>query len=176
MTDSSSPNSPEAGAVGSDPLDMTADVDTTARRTSVSATIDATPQEIFRIVADASLHPVIDGSGTVKGSRDAEPQPLRLGSRFSMRMRIGVPYVIASTVVEFEQDRLIAWQHVGRHRWRYELEPTDSGTRVTETFDWSTSLAPKLIELAGYPRRHVAGMQATLRLLADFVTNRSTPL
>jgi hypothetical protein len=33
--------------------------------------------------------------------------------------------------------RLIAWRHVGPHRWRYELEPDPAGTRVTETWDAS---------------------------------------
>ncbi len=69
-----------------------------------------------------------------------------------MRMRMGVPYVISSTVVEYEPDRVIAWRHIGHHRWRYELEPTDGGgTKVTETFDWSTSRSPKVIEMIGYP-------------------------
>ena len=43
---------------------------------------------------------------------------------------------------EFEENRRIAWAHVGGHRWRYELEEVDGGTRVTESFDWSTSRAP----------------------------------
>ena len=32
-------------------------------------------------------------------------------------------------VVEFEEDRRIAWRHYGHHIWRYTLEPTDGGTR-----------------------------------------------
>ena len=52
---------------------------------------------------------------------------------------MGVPYLTKNTVVEYDEDRLIAWRHLGKHRWRYELEPVEGGTKVTETFDWSTA-------------------------------------
>ncbi len=73
-------------------------------------------------------------------------------------------------MVEFEENRLIAWAHFGGHRWRYELEPIDEGTRVTETFDWSTAKAPKFIELMGYPKKHPANMEKTLERLESHVT------
>ena len=149
-------------------------VDMEHRRTSVSREIAVPPDVIFAVLADASLHPVIDGSGTVRRSRGTDA-PLELGSKFGMSMRLGVPYVISNTVVEYERDRVIAWRHVGHHRWRYELEPTDRGTKVTETFDWSTSLAPKVIELIGYPARHEPTMERTLERLDAFVTNRQQP-
>ena len=95
---------------------------------------------------------------------------LELGSTFSMDMKFGpVPYKISSTVVEFEQDRKIAWAHLGKHRWRYELEPNAEGTLVRETFDWSTAMVPKAIELMGYPKKHPANMEATLERLAAIV-------
>ncbi len=141
----------------------------------MSRTIAATPAAIFAVLSDPSLHAVIDGSGTVQGAHSNERQ-LRLGSKFSMGMRMGVPYRISNEVVEFEQDRLIAWRHLGGHRWRYELRPVDGGTEVTETFDWSTSRAPKGIELAGYPRRHVPNMERTLERLEAFLSHRSNAL
>ena len=144
-----------------------------SKRISVSRIITAAPDEIFTVLSDASLHTVIDGSGSVRGVHTSGER-LALGSRFGMRMRVGVPYVIQNRVVEFDVDRLIAWEHFGKHRWRYELEPVDSGTRVTETFDWSTSRSPKFIELMRYPTRHVANMERTLERLAAFLTNRSS--
>lgn len=146
-----------------------------SRQVSVSRTIAATPAAIFAVLSDPSLHAVIDGSGTVQGAHSNERQ-LRLGSKFSMGMRMGVPYRISNEVVEFEQDRLIAWRHLGGHRWRYELRPVDGGTEVTETFDWSTSRAPKGIELAGYPRRHIPNMERTLERLEAFLSHRSNAL
>src|SRR5687768_2038807 len=119
----------------------------TNQKVSVERTIAAPPERIFAILSDASQHARIDGSGTVRDSRKA-PEKLALGSRFSMDMRIGMPYRISNTVVEFEENRRIAWQHFGRHRWRYELEPQPDGrTLVRETFDWSTAAIPKFIEL-----------------------------
>ena len=83
------------------------------------------------------------------------PERLELGSRFGMRMRLGVPYRIHSKVVELEPDRLIAWQHVGGHRWIWRLEPVDDQhTTVSETFDLSTARFPPALRLAGYPGRH----------------------
>jgi uncharacterized protein YndB with AHSA1/START domain len=145
------------------------------RTVSVRRLIAAEPAALFAVLADPSQHPVIDGSGTVRHVR-GNPVRLELGSRFSMDMRLGVPYVIRNVVVEHEPDRLIAWRHFGRHRWRYRLEPTDDGsTLVTETFDWSTSVLPKGIELAGYPTRHPPAMRRTLERLDALVTTGSVP-
>lgn len=139
------------------------------RQVSVSRVIAAPPEAIFAVVADASRHADFDGSGTVKGAV-GEPEPLTLGSSFGMSMKMGVPYRIKNVVVEYEQDRLIAWRHLGRHRWRYELEPVDGGTKVTETFDWSTAVVPKAIELMGYPEKHPKDMEKTLERLDALVT------
>ena len=151
-------------------------VDMQQRHTTVSRVIDAPAAKIFAVLTDASLHPVIDGSGTVKGAK-AGVERLELGTKFGMQMRMGLPYVIGNEVVEFDQDRLIAWQHLGHHRWRYELEPLPDGrTMVTETFDWSTSRFPKVIELVGYPTRHEPHMERTLERLDAFVTHRAEAL
>jgi len=142
------------------------------RQVSVSRTIAASPQTIFDLLADPTKHAVIDGSGTVKGAKGKNPERLSLGAKFSMDMRIGLPYVISNTVMEFEEPRLIAWRHFGGHRWRYELAPTADGTatEVTETFDWSTARFPPAIEWMGYPKKHPAAMAATLERLDAAVT------
>ena len=79
----------------------------------------------------------------------------------------GVPYKMRNTVVEFEEGRRIAWRHFGGHRWRYVLEPTESGTRVTESFDYSMYAAPQrlLIEGLRFPARNRAGIAGTLAKL-----------
>jgi hypothetical protein len=82
-----------------------------------------------------------------------------------MRMRIGLPYLIRNTVVEFEENRRIAWRHFGRHIWRYELEPVEGGTLVTETFDWGPALAPQVLEVAKAPQANLRGITATLEQL-----------
>lgn len=139
------------------------------KQVSVSRVIAAPPEAIFAVLADATRHADFDGSDSVK-SAVGEPQPLTLGTKFGMNMRIGLPYRISNEVVEYDQDRLIAWQHFGKHRWRYELEPVDGGTKVTETFDWSTARSPRFIELMGYPKKHPANMDKTLERLDALVT------
>lgn len=151
-------------------------IDTAARRTYASRTIAAPPEKIFAVLSDASLHPVIDGSSMVKAPT-GEPQPLHLGSKFGMKMQMGVlPYRIVNEVVEFEPNRRIAWCHPGKHRWRYELEPTEGGTKVTETFDWSTSPIGKVLELVGYPKKHEGNIERTLERLDRYVTSTSSTL
>ncbi len=129
---------------------------------SVTREIPHPAEQIFDLLTSPDGHARIDGSGMVR-ERISGPERLELGSRFHVKMRFGpVPYRMHSEVVEYDENRLISWAHLGKHRWRYELEPVDGGTRVTETFDWSTAISPKVIELAGYPKRHPANMEATL--------------
>ena len=137
---------------------------------SASRLINAPAEAIFAVLVNPARHAEIDGSGTVRGSRQESPELLTMGSKFGMKMKIGVPYDMRSTVVEFEENKLIAWAHFGKHRWRYELEEVDGGTMVTETFDWSTARSPKFIELMGYPKKTLPNIQKTLERLEAVVT------
>lgn len=134
------------------------------RVVSDSIVVDAPPSVVFAVLADPRQHPRIDGSGSLRGSVTG-PERLHRGARFGMDMRMfGVPYRIRNTVVELEEDRRIAWRHFGGHRWRYVLEPTGRGTRVTESFDYSHhGLVPRLVvELARFPERNRQGIAGTL--------------
>lgn len=112
--------------------------DKSSRNRSATTTVAAPPEVVFAIVADPRQHARIDGSGSVKEAVVDGPERLRLGSQFGMRMKKGAGYKTKNKVVEFEDGRLIAWRHVGLHRWRYELTPTNAGgTQVTETWDLS---------------------------------------
>ena len=102
--------------------------------------VDRDPRTCFpdlRHLADSRRHVDIDGSHTLRRCV-AGPDRLGRGSEFVMSMRLwGVPYRVRNRVVEFEENRLIAWRHFEPQHWRFELQPTKSGTRVTETFDYS---------------------------------------
>jgi hypothetical protein len=126
---------------------------------------------VFAIIADPRQHSRIDGSGSV-GQVIESPERLNAkGDTFTVHMKMfGLPYKIQNRVVEHEPDRLLAWRHIGGHRWRNELEPTeDGGTRVTETFDYSryTGVWAKLIEGLGFPERNRRGIEGTLARLRD---------
>lgn len=153
---------------------MSTSPSSSARSVSASAVVAAPAAEIFDLLCDPARHGEIDGSGMVQASRDGALR-LALGTRFGMDMKLGpLPYRISNTVVEFETDRRIAWAHFGGHRWRYELEPVEGGTRVTETFDWSTAKAPKFIELMKYPAKNLTAIERTLeRLVARWATSAS---
>ena len=138
---------------------------------SVERVIPAPPERIFDLLADPERHPEIDGSGTVKRTRGGGSERLKLGSRFGMSMRAGVPYAMESHVVEFDEPRRIAWQTRGPTRfgrmfggriWRYELEPADSGTLVRESWDISQESAltrPGIRMMASTTKKN---MEATL--------------
>jgi uncharacterized protein YndB with AHSA1/START domain len=146
---------------------------------SVERVIPAGPAAIFALIADASRHPQIDGSGTVKQVKPGAPHVLSLGATFGMSMQMGVKYSMVSTVIEFEQDRRLAWQSrpggfVGRfvagRIWRYELEPTGGGTLVRESWDISQDHQRALLRLGGLPDKTAANMAKTLERIEGIVT------
>jgi uncharacterized protein YndB with AHSA1/START domain len=149
---------------------------------SVERVIPAPPQAIFALLADASQHSRIDGSGTVKESK-GRSQPLGLGSTFGMSMRLGIPYSTVNEVVEFEPDRRIAWRPklagpigripLGGRVWRYELEPVEGGTRVRETWDVSADNLKRLFVLARLPDQTRTNMEKTLERIEAIVTGKA---
>lgn len=166
------------------------------RAISVSKDIEATPRQLFAVLRDPARHAELDGSGMLRG-RPEGPSLLGPGDRFSMGMTQGrIAYRSVNVVVEYEKDRLIAWETwgefrgrrlVGGQRWRYELTPVEgpddadgtvgmdgagsgSATRVTHTYDWSRARLPRLVvELPGFPKRMGPAMATSLERLASAV-------
>ncbi|WP_405163116.1 SRPBCC family protein [Nocardia sp. NBC_01499] len=133
--------------------------------------IAAPPSSVFSVLADPHRHADFDGSGTVR-TVVSGPDRLSMDATFKAAMKLfGVRYRIVNTVVEFEADRRIAWCHPGKHRWRYELEQVDGGTRVTETFDLSTSPVRGLLVRTPWPRWNAEGIEKTLPRLKTLVEN-----
>jgi hypothetical protein len=132
-------------------------------------TVAASPEQIFQLLSDPSKHTLIDGSGTVKGSSDDLPERLEMGSKFGMKMKLGISYRITNTVVEFDEPNQIGWRHMGGHIWRYKLEAVEGGTEVTEEFDWGPAHAGFAYPLMGYPERNRRAIEETFdRLVAHF--------
>jgi len=145
---------------------------------SVERLIPAPASEIFDLIADPNRHRDIDGSGSVRGARGTIER-LKLGSRFGMSMKIGLPYAMESTVVEFEEDRRLAWQTrgptvigrlVGGRIWRYELEPVEGGTLVRESWDISqeSPLTKPAVKRAA--KETAKNMAATLERIEELLT------
>ena len=139
-----------------------------SRSISVSRLIPAPPSRIFDLLADPRQHVRLDGSGSVTSVKKA-PQRLALGSTFSMHMKLGLGYVTRNRVVQFQENRSIAWHHFALFVWRYDLEEVDGGTLVTESFNYDRPWAFVIIAL-GFPERNRAAMEGTLQRLESIVT------
>jgi len=143
---------------------------------TVERVIPAPADKIFELLADPRHHPEIDGSGTVRKSKEA-PERLSLGSHFGMAMKLGVPYSMVSEVIEFKDGRRIAWQTrppsplgarlAGGRIWRYELEPVADGTRVRETWDISQEKVKAFVRPAR--KKTIAAMEQTLARIEELV-------
>jgi hypothetical protein len=104
---------------------------------SARIVINAPAEKIFAVLSNPHRHKEIDGSATIQENISG-PDKLILGSKFGMQMHLGIDYRIRNTVVEYKENELIAWRHLGRWIWRYELVNIGpQTTQVTETFDAS---------------------------------------
>ncbi|HMK63176.1 MAG TPA: SRPBCC family protein [Acidimicrobiales bacterium] len=151
---------------------------------SVERMIHAPPEAIFALVADSSRHPDIDGSGSVIELKPDAPHKLTQGSVFGMGMKLGIRYSMVNTVVEYEENRRIAWKAEpppglmarlsGGRIWRYELEPTDSGTRVRESWDISQDKQRAMLRIvaAGQVKR---SMEKTLERIEQLTASARQP-
>ena len=129
---------------------------------SRSTVVPASAADIFDVLADARRHREFDGSGTVRDAFVDAPERLALGSKFGMKMRIVVPYSMTNTVVEFEENKRIAWRHFGGHIWRYVLTPVEGGTLVTEQFDYATNRSRLFLKLMKAIENNERSMERTL--------------
>lgn len=111
---------------------------------AVSRRIDAPAHEIFEVLRDPRRHHEFDGSSMV---RDTDAPPIgAIGDTFIMGMHneeFG-DYEMRNVVVEFVEDRAIAWapsrhdvsnDEPWNHRWGWRLTPDGPSTEVTAFFD-----------------------------------------
>lgn len=149
---------------------------------SVERVIAASPGQVFQLISDAARHPLFDGSGTVRAARDGAAEPLQLGSVFGMSMRVkGLGYVTVNEVVEYDENRLIAWQTrgggflkrlVGGRIWRYELHPVQHGTLVRESWDISRDTMRLALRLTSFPALTRTNMERSLERIERVVAVR----
>ena len=99
-------------------------------------------------------------------------------------MKIGIPYSTLSTIVEYEENRRIAWQTYstikwlarfgGGRIWRYELEPVDGGTLVRDVGHLAGRTTRQAVRRQGTPRQYmITNMEKTLVRL-EAVTSSDT--
>ena len=153
-------------------------------RMEVQRTIAAPAAEIFAVLTDPHGHVAIDASGMLQ---DATGDPARgVGDQFVVHMDREAlndfpmgKYDVTVDIVEYEQDRLIAWTILGQikpqigHVYGYRLEPTDEGTVVTSFYDWS-GIDDKWREAGMFPVIPETALRATLGIL-DRTVRRGYP-
>ena len=121
----------------------------------VSKTVNASPQQLFALLSTPSRHTEFDGSSMLRGPEGSGAQVSGVGDEFVMNMNNDAlgDYQMKNKVVAFEQDRRIGWApsihpfdgytdklgdvKATGHSYTWELEPSGSGTLVTQTYDWS---------------------------------------
>ncbi|HIY66151.1 MAG TPA: SRPBCC family protein [Candidatus Agrococcus pullicola] len=110
------------------------------RLVSASTVIAATAETLFEWIADPALQPAWDGNENLLAAEEGQ-RVRAVGNVFTMTLTMG--QARDNHVVEFEEGRRIAWlpapegaEPLG-HLWRWELDPTDGGTLVTHTYDWT---------------------------------------
>ena len=106
---------------------------------SWSIEIDALPEQVWELISDPTRTPewspvchTVEWVGDVRGPN--------VGARFRGHNKLNAArWSRVCTVTEAERPRTFAWStFVNGHestRWRYELEPTDGGTRLTQAYE-----------------------------------------
>jgi uncharacterized protein YndB with AHSA1/START domain len=136
-----------------------------------SREIAASAERIFELIADPAQQPRWDGNDNLAEAPGGQ-RVRALGDVFIVTITNG--NVRENHVVEFDEDRLIAWrpaepgQEPPGHLWRWALEPIDSSrTRVTHTYDWT-----ELTDEGRLPRARATTadkLHASLDRLGDLV-------
>ena len=132
------------------------------------------------MLADPRRHPALDDSGMVLAQvtegRGAGPIT-HVGQVFRMRMTMGGAnrYETDNHVIVFEPGRAIGWavaEADGKPlgwTWRFDLEPVDAGTRVSQTYDWSQVSDAETLRTIPFPAVPRDARLETLALLAELV-------
>ncbi|MCT7658602.1 polyketide cyclase [Mycobacterium deserti] len=164
----------------------------TEENLKATITVSAPAEAVFDVLADASTHEAIDGTGWVREPLN-EPHLTQVGQIFRIRMyHDNHPekyYEMSNRVEVLDRPRAIAWQPgqgpddggnlVGNQEldfggwiWRYDLEVAGpSETRVTLTYDWSKvpQETREDIEFPPFPASH---LDNSLEHLAELAQNR----
>ncbi len=147
-------------------------------RIETSRVLSSPPAAVFSLLCDPQGHVAIDSSGMLQ---DAEGDPVaRAGDSFVVHMdrealndfpELG-RYDVTITIRDFEQDRLISWDVLGRirpqlgHIYGYRLEPHQDtgGTVATSFYDWSDA-HPDWLAMGIFPVLDEGALRATLGIL-----------
>lgn len=141
---------------------------------SVERFIPYPAEQLFAIVANPAMHPLLDGSGTVTKGYPDNPAKLFLGATFGMSMKMVKKYDMQNTVVEYTENQRITWKPAGDYVWRYVFTPTNGGTYVREEWDARNAKMKWAMGLLGFPRRNRKGIERTLVRLEEIARDQAS--
>ena len=135
-----------------------------------SVEIDRDPATVFAAIVDVTR--IGEWSPECIGARwlDGATGPAT-GAKFAGDNKLVVAgvtvkkWTTTSEVTEFVPDRVFEFSAEGYTTWRYEVEPSGTGTRVTESFDYTAQPGAQTFVYETLLRRPVAmrkGMRRTL--------------
>ena len=139
-----------------------------------SVHIDAPPERVFDIVGDLGRSADWAGSGQVRSVAGDTDAPVGVGTKYIAQEKIVVPFKSESVIVAYQPNRFIAWTSrplgpsVPLHRWAFQLEPENGGTRLTHEvrvarYTGFTRLVQMVMgRLSGGTEPLIHGMEQTL--------------
>ena len=139
-----------------------------------SVQINAPPPETMALLSDASRWPEWY-PGMTKVDITA-PFP-RVGGKVAFKVKsAGLSMPITETVIDYQPDRLQVLQMQGMlsGRARWELNPQDSGTRLTTTFDYVLpgSVFGKLADALVVSRMNAKSLEEALNNFKALIERR----
>jgi len=149
--------------------------------------IEATPEELFALLADVEHHDTLAGSGEVKKVRMLSEGDMRSGTEWEAdeEIRMGKKtqsFVARSRMRDFAPPMHLSWTSTPpgkpvprRIEWSWTLTPAGTGTDVVERVEVDINPAMNMAMKLPYKRlrgRYVEqGMQRTLDLLEERVAH-----
>jgi hypothetical protein len=156
----------------------------TETRSSVSATVEATADEVFEVLIDPKNHVEIDGSGMLEAAPDARIMR-SVGDTFVINMDrepLGdLPlgkYKVINTVTRFEPGRVLEWsvgtkeKRANGYVYGWQIASDESGTTTCTNYcDWSESAESNR---AHFPLVPASMMQRSVDNLVALLQRRQT--
>ena len=144
----------------------------------VTRVIDASAEDIFRLLSNPERHHELDGSGMVVSDEKTD-RISAVGDVFTMNMhndKMG-DYKTENHVTGFDPKKLIAWQTAPAGTepkgWQWIWELQDLGpdsTEVTLTYDWSNVTDKETLKKVNFPMVSKDDLEESLNKLAAAVS------
>lgn len=153
---------------------------TDQKRITVQRTIDASAQDLFRVLSNPERHAELDGSGFVR-SDERSDRITANGQTFRMNMtgpHMGGDYQTDNHVTGYDENKLLAWKTAPAGteppgwEWMWELTPTSpSSTDVALTYDWSRVTDKDILSKVSFPLVGKGQLEDSLGNLASAVSS-----